>query len=75
MVAIGNIFSPTFLLKMKIFQINCPFYLLLIFLFTQIIGKKYVAMATMIICVKHFVNIPDKKKILTLKIIIKKMGN
>ena len=47
-----------------------------ILIFHKTFGKKYVAMATMIICVKHFVNIPDKKKlILTLKIIIKKMGN
>jgi hypothetical protein len=46
------------------------------FHFSQTFWKKYVAMATMIICVKHFVNIPDKKKlILTLKIIIKKIGN
>jgi hypothetical protein len=41
-----------------------------IFHFSQKFWKKYVVMATMIICVKHFVNIPDTKfLILTLKII------
>jgi hypothetical protein len=54
---------------MNIFQIK-PIFLLLFFK-----QENYVAIATMIICVKHFVNIPDVFLMLTSKIIINKMGN
>jgi hypothetical protein len=37
-------------------------------------GKKYVAVPTMIICAKHFLNIPENFLILALKMIIKKNG-
>jgi hypothetical protein len=74
LVAMVTYFFPIFFCEIWTFFKSNPFFFIIIFkarifqnirntrkffLFTQIIGKKYVAMATMIICVKHFVNIPD----------------